>query len=81
MRRPHRCSTNHSTQRAATRRLVVGPAGIGEAENLTSLKWSFDAARAPCEIEMLDTFEVAEDLLGVAVVLASSSGHVPSQCT
>ena len=72
MRRTHRCSTKHSTQRAAARRLVVGPAGIGEAENLTSLKWSFDAARAPCEIEMLDTFEVAEDLLGVAVVLASS---------
>ena len=30
---------------------------------------------------MLDTFEVAKDLLGIAVVLASSSGHVPSQCT
>ncbi len=57
---------------SALRRLVVGPAGIGEAENLTSLKWSFDAARAPCELEMIDTFEVAEDFLGVDVVLDSS---------
>ena len=37
--------------------------------------------RASCELEMLDTFEVEEDLLAVAVVLTSSSGHVPSQCT
>jgi hypothetical protein len=66
-------------QRAAARRLVVGPAGVGEAEDLTTLKWSF--VRASCELEMLDTFEVEEDLLAVAVVLTSSSGHVPSQCT
>ena len=79
MRRTHRCSTKHSTQRAAARRLVVGPACIGEAEDLTTLKWSF--VRASCELEMLDTFEVEEDLLAVAVVLTSSSGHVPSQCT
>ena len=71
MRKLRRCSTTHRIACCGAK-TCCGPACISEAEDLTTLKWSFDAARAPCELEMLDTFEAAEDLLVVAVVLTSS---------
>ncbi len=66
-------------QRAA-RRLVVGPAGIGEAKELTTLKRGLDSLHTPRQLEMLDTLEVAKDLLGIAVMLAGRPGHIPGEC-
>ena len=71
-RRPCRYSTR--------RRLDVGTGGIGEAKDLARLKRGFDGLRTPRQLEMLDTLEVAKDLLGIAVVLASLLSHVPSEC-
>jgi hypothetical protein len=56
--------------RAAARRLVVGPAGIGKTKELAALKRGFDVLRTPCELEMLDTLEVTKDLFGIAIVLS-----------
>jgi hypothetical protein len=67
-------------QRAAAQSLVVGPAGIGEAKALATLKRGFDGLRTPRQLEMLDILEVAKYLFGIAVVLAGSSSHEPSEC-
>ena len=66
-------------QRAAERRLVVGPAGIGKAKELARLKRGFDSLRTPCQIEMFDTLGVTKDFLGIAIVLTSKPGHTPGE--
>ncbi len=62
------------------RRIVVGPAGIGEDKELATLKRGFDSFRAPRQLEMLDTLEVAKDLLDIAVMLASLPSHELIEC-
>ena len=68
-------------QRAAARRFVIGPAGIGKAKELATLQLGFDGLRTPCELEKLDTLEVRKDWLGITIVLTSSPGHRPGECT
>jgi len=53
---------------------------IGEAKELTTMKRGFDGLHTPRQLEMLDTLEVAKDLLRIAVMLAGSPSHEPSEC-
>ena len=60
-----------SPQRPVAPRVVVGPATLGETKELAMLKRGFDGLRTPCELEMLDTLELAQEMLNIDVVLTS----------
>ncbi len=62
-----------SPQRPVAPRVVVGSATLGETKELAMLKRGFDGLRTPSELEMLDTLELAQEMLTIDVSLGLTS--------